>query len=84
MAVSRIIQAMDLAEVILLAAGVYATVGAVFGLLFVTAWVGTVDHAAVGAPWSFRVLIWPGVAALWPLMLANLVRAARASARDKP
>ena len=37
-------------------------IGAVFGVAFVS---GPREHAAAGAPWSFRLLIWPGAAALW-------------------
>lgn len=68
---------MEMADLILLAAATYAVLGAVFGVLFVTAVVGRVDHAAVGASWSFRLLIWPGAAALWPLMLVKWARATR-------
>lgn len=68
---------MGTADFILLAAAAYAAIGAAFGLLFITSGVGRVDHAAIGAPWSFRLLILPGVAALWPLMLLKWVRATR-------
>jgi hypothetical protein len=68
---------MGTADFILLAAATYAVLGAVFGALFVTAGVGRLDHAASGAPWSFRLLIWPGAAALWPLMLLKWIRATR-------
>jgi hypothetical protein len=68
---------MGAAEVILLTAGVYAGVGAVFGLAFVTMGAARVDHAAAGARWPFRLLIWTGISALWPLMLIKWVRAAR-------
>lgn len=71
---------MGTADFILLAAATYAALGMVFGVLFVVAGVGRVDHAALGAPWSFRLLIWPGAAALWPLMLLKWIRAARSAA----
>lgn len=71
---------MGTADFILLAAATYAVLGAVFGVVFVTAGVGRVDHAAVGAPWSFRLLIWPGAAALWPLMLLKWMRVSRSTA----
>jgi len=67
-------------DFILYAAATYAALGAVFGAVFVTAGVGSVDHAAVGAPWSFRLLIWSGAAALWPLMLLKWVRVNRSTA----
>lgn len=68
---------MGTADFILLAVAAYAVLGAVFGVLFVIVGVGRVDHAAVGAAWSFRLLIWPGAAALWPVMLMKWMRARR-------
>ncbi|MCK6456387.1 MAG: hypothetical protein L6Q92_07640 [Phycisphaerae bacterium] len=53
---------------ILLGASIYATVGTLFGAGFVLRGVERVDPAALGAPWTFRILILPGVIALWPLM----------------
>jgi hypothetical protein len=70
---------MGTADFILLAAAAYAALGMVFGVLFAVAGVGRVDHAAIGAPWSFRLLIWPGAAALWPLMLSKWIHAARSA-----
>lgn len=68
---------MGTVDIILLAAAAYAALGVVFGVLFAVAGVGRVDHAAIGAPWSFRLLILPGAAALWPLLLLKWVRAPR-------
>lgn len=68
---------MGAANVILLATATYAVLGLCFGVVFVTLGVGRVDRAAIGAPWSFRLLIWPGAAALWPLMLRKWIRAVR-------
>lgn len=68
---------MGTADVILLAFASYALPGLGFGVFFVTSGVSRVDHAAIGAPWSFRLLILPGAAALWPLMLLKWAQAAR-------
>jgi hypothetical protein len=70
---------MGTADFILLAAATYAAFGMVLGVLFVIAGVGRVDHAAIGAPWSFRLLILPGAAALWPLLLLKWIHAARST-----
>ncbi len=70
---------MGTAAVILIATACYAVFGIFVGVLFVTAAVGKVDHAAIGAPWSFRLLILPGAAALWPLMLLKWMQAARSA-----
>lgn len=52
----------------------YLAVGAVFGLAFVARGVSRIDPAALGMPLAARVLIFPGVAALWPLMLVKWLR----------
>ncbi len=57
--------------------GVYGLVGVVFASAFVARGVGRVDRAAKGASWAFRLMILPGAAALWPLLLRKWVRATR-------
>ena len=52
----------------------YALLGAVFALLFVTLGVQRTDPQAQGAGWGFRLLIFPGVTALWPLLAARWAR----------
>jgi len=42
--------------------------GFFFALAFVTKGVGRIDPGAHGAPWTFRVLIFPATVALWPLL----------------
>ncbi len=53
----------------------YLSVGAVFALWFVIRGVARIDPNSRGSHWAFRVLIFPGAAALWPLLLAKLRRA---------
>jgi hypothetical protein len=65
---------MLLAQTILVVGGVYAAAGVLFAVAFVTSGVGRIDPVAVGAGIGFRVLILPGVAALWPVMLLIWVR----------
>lgn len=55
----------------------YAIAGAVFAIAFVTRGVGRVDPAAERAPLGFRLIIAPGCAALWPLLLARWIRKVR-------
>jgi hypothetical protein len=47
----------------------YAAAGVVFGIAFVTFGIHRVDPLAKGSSFGFRLIILPGVAALWPLML---------------
>jgi len=65
-----------MALLILLCTGVYAAIGVAFGLAFIVSGAPRIDQAAAGAPWSFRLLIWPGAAALWPILLPKWLRAA--------
>jgi len=55
-------------------AGTYVAVGVVFAAAFVTWGVQRVDPAAKSAPLGFRLLILPGSAALWPLLLRHWMR----------
>lgn len=66
---------MNVMDGVLVALALYLGVGAVFAAAFVTAGVGRVDPAARGARWSFRLLIAPGCAAMWPVMLLKWMRA---------
>jgi hypothetical protein len=53
---------------------VYAVIGIAFAILFVSAGVHRVDAAAKGAGPGFRLIILPGVTALWPILLIRWVR----------
>ncbi len=63
--------AVEFATSIAAGLALYAALGLFFAVVFVSAGLGSVDHAARDAPWTFRLLIVPGVAALWPWMLAK-------------
>ncbi len=65
---------MSVLPLILSMVGCYLAIGAVFALAFVTVGVQRIDRAAAGSPWSFRLLILPGAAALWPVLLVRWVR----------
>ena len=55
----------------------YAAAGAVFAALFVTFGIHRVDPVAERAPLGFRLIVLPGAAALWPLLLVRWRRASR-------
>jgi hypothetical protein len=65
------------AGTILTLLGGYLAIGCVFALLFAVKGAPQLDHAARNAPWSFRVLILPGAAALWPILLKRWRAASR-------
>jgi hypothetical protein len=58
------------------AATIYVWLGLLFALAFVTYGVTRVDTAAQDTGWGFRLLILPGVVALWPLLLRRWMRGA--------
>ena len=61
-------------ELVLLAAAAYALAGVAFALAFVTVGVAKLDPAARGTSWTFRALILPGAAALWPVLAVKWAR----------
>ena len=58
-----------LAELVVGLAGLYATAGLCFAVPFLAIGVTRVDPLGVGSPWTFRLLILPGVVVFWPLLL---------------
>ena len=69
--------AIQIATLIATAVAVYSALGIFFAIAFVAVGLPRVDHAATNAPWGFRVLIFPGAAALWPWMLVRWRRVTR-------
>ena len=64
---------MTRAEWVLQAMGGWLAIGLLVGIAFALFGVGRVDPDARGS-WTFRPLILPGVAALWPLVLVWWIR----------
>lgn len=60
---------MDMARWILEGLGVYLALGVVFSVPFAFGLVGRVSPAARGAGWGFRLMILPGCAAVWPVLV---------------
>lgn len=52
----------------------YLLVGILFAFAFVAKGAGKIDPVAKHGTWGFRVLIFPGVVAFWPLLLSRWVR----------
>ncbi|MCI0352764.1 MAG: hypothetical protein L0Z53_25360 [Acidobacteriales bacterium] len=55
-------------QISLLALEIYVLLGVLFALLFVTRGVQSIDTQAHNAPIGFRLIIFPGVVAFWPLL----------------
>jgi hypothetical protein len=62
------------AQVLVHALAIYAGCGAAFAAIFLWRWVGVLDAAAEHGTRGFRVMVFPGVAALWPLFVVRLIR----------
>ncbi|HUB26857.1 MAG TPA: hypothetical protein VL992_15635 [Tepidisphaeraceae bacterium] len=54
----------------------YGALGALFALAFVTAGVQRIDSEAKGSGLAFRLLIFPGTIAFWPLLLRRWLHGA--------
>jgi len=57
--------------------GIYVAIGLVVAVPFVARGIGRVDPAANEAPWTFRLLVLPGVVALWPLLARRWMNVGR-------
>lgn len=57
----------------------YAAAGVMFGLWFVSRGAARLDDVAHHGSIGFRVFIFPGAAALWPLLLLRSFRAGRST-----
>ena len=62
------------AQLLVQSVTIYVGVGAAFAVVFLWQWVGRLDSAAEHGTRGFRVLVFPGVAALWPLFVIRLIR----------
>jgi hypothetical protein len=51
----------------------YLGIGTAFSVVFVAIGVDRIDPMARGAGWGFRLLIAPGAALFWPLLLGRWV-----------
>jgi hypothetical protein len=68
---------MEAAQILLSALSLYGALGAIFAVAFVCRGIEQVDPAARHAPLGFRLIVAPGSAALWPLLLVRWVQAVR-------
>lgn len=63
------------AELFVGALALYAAMGVLFAIAFVSRGVSRMDGQAAGAGLGFRLIILPGVTALWPVLLHRWIRA---------
>jgi hypothetical protein len=67
----------QLAELFVGALGAYAVAGAAFAVAFLLFGIQRVDPVAEHSSIGFRLVVMPGVAALWPLLLTRWIRSGR-------
>jgi len=65
----------DTASVVAMALEIYLGLGLVFALWFALSGARRLDPAAGRGTWGFRVLLVPGAALLWPLLLPRTLAA---------
>ncbi len=63
----------EVVTAILSGLALYAAIGAVFAVAYLTVGAGRLDPAARGAGFAFRLMVLPGLVALWPLMLVRWI-----------
>ena len=68
---------MRLAEIFVDALAAYGLTGVVFAAAFVTRGIQRLHPVAEHAPVGFRLIVVPGVAALWPMLLIRWIRTVR-------
>ena len=61
----------ELATVIVTIFGIYLAIGVLVAVVFVIFGAAQIDPGAKGMPPQARILIFPGVMGLWPIMLAK-------------
>lgn len=62
-------------SLLLLLALIYVIAGIVFAIAFVAKGVNTVDKSSHGTSVGFKLLIFPGSVALWPILLSKWTNA---------
>ena len=70
---------MGVAEILVWLLGIYAASGVLFAAWFVASGMQRMDEAAVRAGIAFRLLMFPGVAALWPYLLSRWMKGHRSA-----
>lgn len=64
------------AEWIVRVAALYVILGIGFAVVFLIRGVAAMDPAAKHSGWAFRAMIFPGVAAMWPVLAKRWLRRA--------
>lgn len=71
-------------SVLVNAAAIYAGCGLIVTVLFLALWCKRFDPSATDGSWGFRVLIVPGLIALWPVILVKVLAVRRGGSAQGP
>ena len=74
----------ELAQVVVALFELYALAGVVFAVLFLPRAVTRMDQRVAGSPRALRLVILPGVAALWPLFARRWITGAHEPIEKNP
>jgi hypothetical protein len=75
---------LEIAQLVVGAFEAYALAGVGFALMFLPRGVARLDPRVAGAPKTLRLLILPGVVALWPLFAWRWIAGAPEPIEDNP
>lgn len=67
---------MILASVIVWFAGAYLAAGVVTAIVSIVRGLGRIDPDAVNATWGFRLIVFPGLVLLWPVIVRRMMSGA--------
>ena len=75
---------LEIAQFVVGAFEAYASAGVGFALIFLPRGVARLDARVAGAPKTLRLLILPGIVALWPLFAWRWIAGAHEPIEDNP
>jgi len=75
---------LEIARVVVGAFELYVLAGLLFAVMFLLAAVARLDPGVAAAPKTLRLLLLPGVAALWPLFASRWIRGAKPPIERNP
>ena len=62
-------------KILFLLMGLYLVAGLVFAVIFLIKGIEKTDEGAHGGTWGFKLIIIPGILALWPVLLKKWIKA---------
>lgn len=68
-------------DLFVLLVGIYALIGVAFALIAIAGPLKWLDPVVKSSPFRFRLIAFPGLAALWPLMGVKLTRCLKPGAQ---